>query len=268
MRFEELERRRVTAEAIARDAGNYLRRQFANLDTLTIEVKGRQDFVSEADRTVELQIRKALGDAFPGEKFLGEESGGQATEPVWVVDPIDGTTNFLRGIPMFAISIAWVAEGSTQVGVIYEPITDKMYSATQLGAATLNASRLQVRPCERIDAAIVAFGYSERSGIEPFLERFSRVLRAQSEFRRLGAATIGLTAVACGQVDAFFQLHLDPWDVLAGLLIVERSGGIIHNFLDNNGLRHGNVCFCATPGIADALHELLDVASLTSHSAL
>ena len=263
MDHQELEERRRIAEHIARDAGKVVREQFENLDRLEIETKGRQDFVSQADRDTEAIIRAALATAFPHEGFLGEETGGDVSEPVWVVDPIDGTTNFLRGIPMFAISIAWVHEGRCQVGVIYEPATNRMFSATKTGAATLNGRALSVRPCKSLDTAIVAFGYSERSGTEAFLERFPRVLRAHAEFRRLGAATIGLVAVASGQTDAFFQMHLSPWDVLAGLLIVERAGGVTNDFLARNGIRNGNVCFCASPGIAHPLAELLDVSPAT-----
>jgi myo-inositol-1(or 4)-monophosphatase len=251
--------RRRTAETIARRAGEVARRHFRDLGALEVETKGRQDYVSRADREVEQVIREALAREFPGEGFLGEETGGEIAEPMWVVDPIDGTTNFLRGIPMFAISMAWVAEGRTQVGVVYEPATDKMYSATSDGPATLDGRPLSVRPCPGLEEAIVAFGYSERSGREPFLERFPRVLRAHAEFRRLGAATIGLVSVAAGQTDAFFQLHLSPWDVLAGLLIVERAGGVTKDFLARDGLRKGNVTFCAAPGIAEDLAQLLEV---------
>lgn len=259
---DELNHRRSIAEKIARKAGEYVRQQFQRLDTLTVETKGRQDFVSEADRITELKIREALAQEFPDEGFLGEESGGDFLEPLWVVDPIDGTTNFLRGIPMFAISIAWIAEGMCQVGVIYEPATNRMFSATRNGPATLDGKSLSIKACDRLDTAIVAFGYSERSGLDSFLERFPRVLRAHAEFRRLGAATIGLVSVASGQTDAFFQMHLSPWDVLAGLLIAERAGAKTHNFLNNDGIRKGNVCFCAAPLIYDELHKLLDVSAI------
>ena len=263
LQSDELERRRQIAESIAREAGQYVRRQFENLDTLTVEKKGQQDFVSEADRNTELQLRQSLETAFPDDGFLGEESGGDVQEPLWVIDPIDGTTNFLRGFPMFGISMAWVAEGASQVGVIYEPATKRMFSATRTGPATLNGKPLQIRECHSLDTSIVAFGYSERSGREEFLERLTRVLRAHAEFRRLGAATAGLMAVASGQADAFFQMRLSPWDVLAGLLIAERAGAVAHNFLAHDGLRQQNYCFCAAPGISDELEKLLDVTSIT-----
>lgn len=256
---DELEHRRIIAERIAREAGEVALSHFRRLDELEVEVKGRQDYVSEADRTVETCIREALAEAFPGEGFLGEETGGEVEQPMWVVDPIDGTTNFLRGLPLFGVSIAFVRDGQTQVGVVYEPALDQMFSATRTGPATLNARTISVRPCDRLDRAIVAFGYSERSGMEPFLERFPRVIRAHAEFRRLGAATVGLASVAAGQTDAFFQMHLSPWDVLAGLLVVERAGGVVKDFLAQDGLRRGNVTFCATPGIAVELAALLEV---------
>lgn len=254
-----LEARRLAAEAAAREAGRIARGHFARLDELQVEEKGSQDFVSAADREVEACLKHELDRAFPGEGFLGEETGGEPVEPLWVVDPIDGTTNFLRGIPMFAISIAFVADGRCQVGVLYEPATDRMFAATADGPATLNGRRLALRRCDSLDRAIVAFGYSERSGREPFLDRFPRVLRAHAEFRRFGAATIGLASVAAGQTDAFFQLHLSPWDVLAGLLVVERAGGVTKDFLAEDGLRRGNVTFASAPGIAAPLAALLEV---------
>lgn len=254
-----LESRRAAAMRIAREAGEIAWRHYNRLDELEVELKGRQDYVSAADREVEEYIRAALAEAYPSDGFLGEETGGEPREPVWVVDPIDGTSNFLRGIPMFAVSIAWVNHGRCQVGVIFEPASGRMFSATAGGPATLDGRALTVRPCPSLDQAIVAFGYSERSGLEPFLERFPRVLRAHAEFRRLGAATVGLMAVASGQADAFFQLHLSPWDVLAGLLIVERAGGRTTDFLKEDGLRKGNVTFAAAPGIAEHLAQLLEV---------
>ena len=247
------------AERIARSGGSIAARHFANLGELQVEAKSRQDFVSEADREVEAHIRAALAQAFPGDGFLGEETGGEVEEPMWVVDPIDGTTNFLRGIPMFGVSLAWVSEGRCRVGVVYEPATDKLYAATDEGPATLNGRPLALRPCAGLEEAIVAFGYSERSGREAFLRRFPRVLNAHAEFRRLGAATIGLVSVASGQTDAFFQNHLSPWDVLAGLLIVERAGGVVYDFLAQDGMHNGNTCFCASPGIVEHLAELLEI---------
>lgn len=254
------EARLEAARRIAVEAGQIARRHFDNLESLTVESKSRQDFVSEADREVEAFIKSALKKAFPGDGFLGEETGGDVVEPLWVVDPIDGTTNFLRGLPLFGVSIAWVDEGRCQVGVIYEPATERLFSATDDGPASLNDRVIRVRPCEGLDQAIVAFGYSERSGRQAFLQRFPRVLEDHAEFRRLGAATVGLMALASGQADAFYQHRLDPWDVLAGLLIVERAGGITNDFMANDGMTKGNVCFGAAPGIAGRLAELLEVS--------
>lgn len=255
----DLESRRHTAERIAREAGKIALQHFKSLDQLEVEVKGRQDYVSQADREVEAAIRALLEEEFPGEGFLGEETGGEIAEPMWVVDPIDGTTNFLRGIPLWGISIAWVAGGKTQVGVIHEPALDAMTSATADGAATLNGRPLELRPCNGMSEAIVAVGYSERSGTEPFIRRFPKLLRAHAEFRRLGAATVGLLAVAKGQTDAFHQAHLSPWDVLAGLLIAERAGAVVKDFLAEDGLKKGNVCFAAHPSIASELAEMFEV---------
>lgn len=261
-----LKERLELAQAVAKKAGSIALHRFHHLDTLEVQAKGRQDYVSAADREVEVFIRDALQDAFPHDGFLGEETGGAIQEPMWVVDPIDGTGNFVRGIPMFAVSIAWVHEARCQVGVLYEPTTDRLFSAYEGGPATLNENLIQVRACNRLDEAVIAFGYSERSGREKFLGRLTKILEAHAEFRRFGAATVQLAAVACGQVDAFIQNHLAPWDVLAGLLIVERAGGMVGDFLCNNGIKNGNPCFAASPGIAKELASLIELEAVIKNT--
>ena len=252
------ERLKITQQ-IARQAGEIALTHFQNIEKLNIELKGKQDYVSNADREVEDFIRSRMAETFPEDGFLGEESGGELAPSLWVVDPIDGTTNFLRGIPMFGISIAWSFENKTRLGVIYEPATNRMFSAHELCEAQCNGKAIKIRNGQTLEQSIVGVGYAQRNGYEPFIRRLHNVLKTGSEFRRLGAATIGLVYAASGQTDAFYQAHLSPWDVLAGLHIAERAGATVGDFYANDGLKNGNVAFCASPSIAKDLAKHLEV---------
>ena len=256
---DELKHRLAEAERIVRKAGRLARHHFAHLPELSIETKGLQDFVSAADREVEKLIRDELARAFPDEAFLGEESGGPIDNPIWVSDPIDGTTNFLRAIPLYGISLAFVRDGQTEVGVIYLPQLDELYAATHDGPALCNGQPTRVRASAGLHEALVVVGFGLSKFPDDFLKYLGRLFEAGCEFRRLGSATVALCLVASGRVDAFWQQHLKPWDALAGLLIIDRAGGRVSDFLSDDGLGRGNAVLAASPEIADDLSQRLDV---------
>ena len=256
---EELRHRLAEAERIIRKAGRLARHHFAHVGELQVEKKGLQDYVSAADREVEVLIQDELGRAFPGEAFLGEESGGTIADPIWVSDPIDGTNNFLRGIPLYGISLAFVRNHETQLGVIYLPQLDELFAATRRSAATLNGQPITVRATESLSDAVVIVGYGPSRDYASFFEYLGRLFDSQCEFRRFGSATVSLCMVASGRVDAFWQLHLQPWDALAGMLIIEQAGGRVSDFLGDDGLRVGSEVLTSTPRIADALSDKLDI---------
>lgn len=256
---EDLERRLGACREIAREAGAIARRHFEDVASLTVETKGVQDLVSVADREVEAAIKARIGALFPDDRSIGEESGGSGGDAVWVIDPIDGTTNFLRGIPHYAISIGFVAGGEAVLGVIYDPSMDHLYAARRGGGATCNGRPIRVRETHSLDHAVLSFGFSHQSPVEDFAARTRAVLEHKAEFRRLGSAALGLAYVAAGHLDGFWQKYLHSWDVVAGIALIHEAGGRTNDFLAGDGLLAGNVMLAATPALYDPLAELFGV---------
>lgn len=257
--MRDLDRRQELGRIVAREAGLMAADYQRDPDALVIDQKGPQDWVTAADREVETLIRSRLVASFPNDTVLGEEGGGEITDAMWVVDPIDGTTNFLRGLPEYAVSIAFVADGVTELGFIAVPALDHLYEARRGAGATRNGQPISTSDVARMDRALVTVGFDPKDGVPHFVERLRRILDAGAAFRRFGAATIGLAAVASGSVDAFWQTRLNPWDVLAGLLLVREAGGRTNDFLANDGLRNGNPTLASAPKIASEIARLVDV---------
>lgn len=235
----------------AMKAGKALSRDFGEVQNLQVSVKGPGDFVSNADRNAEKIIRVELEKARPGYNFLMEESGvieGREKAYRWIVDPLDGTTNFLHGIPIFAVSIALEREGQLIAGVIYNPAMDELYTAERGGGAFMNDRRLRV--AARKDLADCVFGtgipHLGRSGHSRFLEQQRRIMLQVSGVRRMGAAALDLAYVAAGRLDAFWESGLSPWDVAAGIILIRESGGFVtdlaggHDMLGCGDIAAGN----------------------------
>lgn len=256
----DLERRYEAARRIAVEAGAIARGYFdgAGDSELEIEIekKGLQDFVSVADREVERFIVERLAREFPADALFGEEGGGRIDEAVWLIDPIDGTTNFLRGIAHFCVSIGFVQGGKVQLGAIYEPIADELYHARRGHGAFVGDVRLCTSHAHTLSDSLIALGHSSRSDAARFSRLVSRLLAHQAEFRRLGSAALALAYVARGHFDGSFEAHLNPWDAAAGLLLVEEAGGRSNDFFAGDGLTEGNGCIAAAPRLFDALEVL------------
>jgi myo-inositol-1(or 4)-monophosphatase len=218
--------------AAARKAGRGLIRDFGELENLQVSMKGPADFVSTADKRTENQLVEELTRVRPGYGFLLEE-GGTVTGPDrthrFIIDPIDGTTNFLHGIPHFAISIALEREGQIVSGVIFNPVTDEMYVAEKGQGAYLNDKRLRVAARKKLNESLLATGipFLGRDGHGVFTDELGAVMAATSGVRRFGAASLDLAYVAAGRVDGFWERGLSPWDVAAGILMVREAGGVI-----------------------------------------
>jgi myo-inositol-1(or 4)-monophosphatase len=257
--IEELDRRLSIAEAAAREAGIVARDEFANLDTISIEKKGLQDWVSAADREVEKLIKARLLAAFPEDGFLGEEFGGAEKDGVWVVDPIDGTGNFVRGIPLFGISIAYWYRGEPLVGVIYDPINEELYAARKGGGATKNGKSIRVREVEGLQDAVIGVGFSTKGSKEQLIEAMRAFLLGGAEFRRLGAAVLCLAWVAEGRLDAFWHTSLNAWDALAGVVIVREAGGRANRAFGVGELLDRAPTLVAAPGIAPIVAQITNV---------
>jgi myo-inositol-1(or 4)-monophosphatase len=215
------------ARAVGRDALTF--RESAGLEALDVTAKGLQDFVTLVDRRAEMTIRDALAEAFPKDGFLGEEFGGSpSADGYWVVDPIDGTSNYIRGLRHWGVSIAYVAAGATLIGVIFDAVNDRVYSATQDCGAFRDGIPIQASQVRDATAALSIVGYSRRTSFEYYQATTRRLHELGVDYRRIGSAAIGLVRVADGIADLYYERHVNIWDVLAGALIAREAGAVVH----------------------------------------
>jgi myo-inositol-1(or 4)-monophosphatase len=258
MNSRELSLRQQAAETVARDAGRLARSYLDDARALEVSLKGPQDVVTAADGAVERRIVAALRSAFPDDALVGEEGGGAAGEACWVIDPIDGTANFARGLPHWCVSIAFVVDGRTEVGVIYDPNGDLLYSARRGAGAWRNAAPVRVSATDDRARATVDIGYSRRTEIDDFARIMTRLLDRGINVTQSGSAALGLARVADGRLDGYAERHLYAWDALAGLLLVEEAGGRVNAFLTGDALTLGSETIAATPALYPVLASVLD----------
>lgn len=259
---EVAERYRV-AQRIARKAGALALDYFVNRDRLAVETKGVSDYVTHADRDVEDTIRRELAAAFPGDTFLGEETASSFDGPIdrcWIVDPIDGTHNFLRGTPYWNVSIGFVADGATQVGVVYDPPADALYHARRGGGAFCRTAAgdaaIRAAPTRALPGSYIVLGHHDRSFDERYFGIRRRMMESGIAMRNFGSAALQLAHVASGRLDAFVELQLSWWDAVAGLLLVEEAGGRHTPFAPSEPTAKA-ACVACAPGIADDLLRLV-----------
>ncbi len=246
----------------ARKAGRSLVKDFREVENLQVSMKGAGDFVSRADIAAEKIIKDELMTARPNYGWLGEEGGGEdGKDPTrrWIVDPLDGTTNFLHGLPHWAVSIALEHKGEIVSAVIFDAAKDELFWAEKGAGAWMNERRLRVSGRRRMIEALFATGlpFGGRSDLPETLQDLARLLPACSGVRRWGAAALDLAWVAAGRYDGFWERRLNPWDLAAGILIVREAGGLVEP-LDPGGdiLEDGEV-ICANPGIFDQFARII-----------
>lgn len=260
MRPEDRQAHLDAAVAVAQEAGAVALGHFRNLDSLTIEAKGVQDLVSEADRLTEEVIKERLLGLFPVDGFVGEETGAQGVDGsrgAWVVDPIDGTQPFLLGLPTWCVSIAYVADGRTQVGVIYNPVTDDLYAAQRGGGASLNGLPIRVREATALSDGLTGMGCSSRTTPDDIGLIAHRLRAAGGMYHRHGSGALTLAYVAAGQLIGYVEMFINAWDCLAALLLIEEAGGRATPFLADNGVTGGGRIVAGAPGVFDQLAALL-----------
>jgi myo-inositol-1(or 4)-monophosphatase len=216
----------------ARKAGRTLKRDFGEVEKLQVSLKGPANFVTAADRRAEEILHQELTRARPGYGFLGEEGGrrdGADKTHTWIVDPLDGTSNFLHGIPQFAVSVALERDGAIAAGVIYNPANDDLYTAERGKGAFLNDQRLRVAGRQRLLDAVVACGlpHHGKGDLALFRAEFAAVQDKVAGLRRFGAAALDLAWVAAGRLDAYWERDISPWDMAAGTLLVREAGGFV-----------------------------------------
>ena len=227
--------------AAALKAARGLIRDFGEVEQLQVSIKGPSDFVSSADLRAEKVLRTELGKARPGYAFLMEESGSEAgrdSQHRWIVDPLDGTTNFLHGIPHFAISIALEQGGEIVAGIVYEPLRDEMFWAEKGAGAYLNDRRLRVSARRQLAEAVIGTGipFAGRGDHKTYLATLGSVMAVTSGVRRQGAAALDLAYVAAGRFDGFWEFGLSPWDIAAGILLIREAGGYVTDFAGGHGM--------------------------------
>ena len=250
------------AVRLARAAGAVALDYFERREQLVVELKGPGDFVSVADREVENHIRRELASAFPDDAFIGEETAAQlsgAIDRCWVVDPIDGTHNFLRGIPYWNVAIAYVENGSAQIGVVFDAANDELYRTLRGDGAWCDrrsaSKRLRVAATDKLAGAYIGFGHHDRSPDYRYLEIRRGMMDAGIAMRNFGSAALQLAHVADGRLDGFIELELSIWDAIGGLALVEEAGGYAAPFAPTRATDKA-ACVACAPGIADALVEL------------
>ena len=220
----------------ARRAGSIISRAADNLDALTVRHKSLNDLVSEVDRASEEAIIDVLKGAYPEHAILAEESGASGdSEYVWIIDPLDGTTNFLHGLPIYCVSIALAHKGQLQHGVIFDPTRNDLYTASRGSGAYLNDRRLRVSKRDRLIDGLIGTGFPFRmfDYVDPYLGMLRELMTKTAGVRRPGAAALDLAAVAAGRLDGFWEIGLSPWDMAAGVLMIQEAGGLVGDLEGN-----------------------------------
>jgi myo-inositol-1(or 4)-monophosphatase len=245
----------------ARSAGDLILRSADNVGRLHIDQKGKNDYASEVDRMAEREIINIIKAAFPEHAILAEESGKhKGNDFVWVIDPLDGTTNFLHGFPQYAVSIALKHKGKLEVGVVYDPLRDELFTAKRGGGAMLNNRRLRVTNQTSLKGALIGTGFPFKTDkhLDAYLGMFRALTTDCAGIRRAGAAALDLAYVAAGRLDGFWEIGVMEWDVAAGILLITEAGGVITDFsFNDNYLESGNV-IAGSPRMHQLMYQLIE----------
>ncbi len=246
----------------ARAAGDIIVRAMDRTDLLTVTLKSRNDFVSDVDRQAEHEIVTILQKAYPDHAILGEEHGEQGasrSDYVWVIDPLDGTTNFLHGFPQFAVSIGLFYRGRVERGVIYDPLRQELFTAARGAGATLNNRRLRVTKQKGLSGALLGTGipFKDQSYIDPYLGMLKSLLKDAAGIRRAGSAALDLAYVAAGRFDGFWEIGLQKWDMAAGVLLVQEAGGLVSDLEGGDKHFETGGIVTANPRLHTAMLELI-----------
>jgi myo-inositol-1(or 4)-monophosphatase len=253
-----------TAVKAARRASTVINRATFDLERIKVTEKGHNDFVTEIDKAAELAIIDVLKNAYPDHAILAEESGASANlhdenENVWIIDPIDGTTNFIHGFPQYCVSIALQQRGQITQAVVYDPTRNDLFTATKGAGAYLNEKRIRVSRRDKMADALIGTGFPFRdmNDLDEYMKMFRIMTEKSAGLRRPGAAALDLAYVAAGRLDGFFEKGLQTWDMAAGSLLITEAGGIVGNFSgESDYLYKGNV-LAGTPKIFAQMVQLL-----------
>jgi myo-inositol-1(or 4)-monophosphatase len=247
----------------ARAAGAIINRAALDIESVRVAQKQINDFVTEVDQASEAAIIQTLLEAYPGHAIWAEESGrehgAQDSEFVWIIDPLDGTTNFIHGFPVYCVSIALAVKGKVEQAVVYDPTRNDMFTATKGRGAYMNERRIRVGKRTHLKDCLVSTGFPYRPGddMPKYLSMLSDIMQRSAAVRRPGAAALDLAYVAAGFSDAFFEAGLQPWDMAAGSLLVQEAGGLVGNFSGEANFLEQQECMAANPKIYGQMVNLL-----------
>jgi len=253
-----------TAIKAARKAGAIINRASLDLDKLTVQRKQQNDFVSEVDHAAEEAIIEILRDAYPDHGILAEESGasgndnGTNSEYQWIIDPLDGTTNFLHGLPQYAVSIALAKKGVLDQAVVFDPTKNELFTASRGRGAFLNDRRIRISKTRELADALIGTGFPYRDFgyLGPYMAMFRELTQKTVGLRRPGAASLDLAYVACGRYDGFFEIGLSPWDMAAGALLIMEAGGLVSDIAGEQGYLESGHIIAGTPKIFTQLLQV------------
>lgn len=245
----------------ARNAGDIILRSSENVEHLRVNQKGKNDFASEVDEKAEREIINVIKTAYPDHAILAEESGmHEGNDFVWVIDPLDGTTNFLHSFPQYAVSIALKYRGRLEVGVVFDPLRNELFTALRGGGAMLNNRRLRVTAQTSLRGALIGTGFPFKNlqHLDAYLGMFKALSIDSAGIRRAGAAALDLAYLAAGRLDGFWEIGLHEWDMAAGILLIKEAGGVVTDFSFNDGyLKSGNV-IAASPKMHQIMYQCIE----------
>lgn len=251
----------------ARKGAEVLEKAVQHRDLIKIEEKAKNDYVTEVDKAVEKEVMYHLRKAYPEHKMLGEESGltegrdGKESDYQWIIDPIDGTTNFINNIPHFAISVACTYKGRLEHGIVLDPVKREEFTASRGKGAALNGRRIRVSERKSLSGSLIATGipFNQKTleHLQPYLQTMEAVLQSNSAgIRRMGAASLDLAYVAAGRVDGFWEMKLQPWDMAAGILLIQEAGGFVGDFVGGNSMMDSGNVVCGNSKVFKELVSL------------
>ena len=256
-----LEKICTQAISIVEHSGRFIRQELGRVASGDVEEKGLNSLVSYVDKTAEEQLVEALGQLLPGSVFLTEEDtvANQSGDLQWIIDPLDGTTNFLFQLPIFSVSVALQREGQTVLGIVYEINRQECFYAWEGGGAWLNGRPIQVSGRAPLSQSLLATGfpYHDYSRMQEYYQVFEYFMRHSRGLRRLGSAAVDLAYVACGRFDGFFEYGLNAWDVAGGAFVVREAGGVVTDFTGGEGFLNGGEIIAANPAIGREMLEVI-----------
>jgi myo-inositol-1(or 4)-monophosphatase len=240
----------------ARAAGDLIVREMDRVGDISVDIKGKNDFVTEVDTQAEFTIINTIKNSYPDHAFLAEESGNAGdSDYLWIIDPLDGTTNFLHGFPHFSVSIALQHKGRLDQAVVYDPLKQELFTASKGKGAQLNNKKIRVSTHKTLDGALLGTGFpfGDNQNVEAFISSFKSLYPSIAGIRRAGVASLDLAYVACGRLDGFWEYGLKPWDIAAGALLIQEAGGINSEISGGvNYMESGNI-ISANPKLIKAM---------------